>query len=117
MSAFYHYSDCGESAKAGPRDRGVRRSTRFLVAYDIAGARRLRRVAKLCEDYGVRVQKSVFECDLELAQFEQMWSELCNEIDRDTDFLVAYPLCRSCVEKIESAGVMIRPDKVLAYVC
>ena len=90
---------------------------RFLVAYDITSPQRLRRVAKLCEDYGARVQKSVFECDLEPTQFERMWTELCNEIDGDEDFLVAYPLCRSCSAKVESAGVMIRPDKVLAYIC
>ena len=44
-----------------------------LLAYDIADPKRLSRVAKVCEDYGVRVQYSVFECHLENGEFEQVW--------------------------------------------
>ena len=49
----------------------------FLVCYDVStvekpGLRRLRRVAQACEDYGVRVQKSVFECQLG----QQEWAHL-----------------------------------------
>jgi CRISPR-associated protein Cas2 len=49
----------------------------ILVTYDVAvdtaaGRRRLRRVAKICEAYGQRVQQSVFECVLNAGQFEQL---------------------------------------------
>lgn len=108
--------ECGETVIPGPRDRGVRRDMRYLVAYDISDDRRLQRVAKVCEDYGIRVQKSVFECDLEPEQFEEMWSRMLQEIDPDEDLVAAYPLCRSCAARVICAGKMARPEKVLAYI-
>jgi CRISPR-associated protein Cas2 len=109
--------ECGETVFPGPRDRGMRRDVKYLVAYDVCLPRRLRRVAKVCEDYGIRIQKSVFECDLEPNIFNAMWTRLCAEIEENEDFLVAYAICRSCSTLVVSAGIMVRPEKVLAYVC
>ena len=58
-----------------------------LVCYDVntetkEGRRRLRRVAKVCESTGQRVQKSVFECKLDIAQFEGLERKLLAEITR-----------------------------------
>ena len=66
-----------------------------LVCYDVntetaAGRRRLRRVAKVCESTGQRVQKSVFECQLDVAQFETLERRLLAEIDAQTDCLRLY---------------------------
>lgn len=66
-----------------------------LVCYDVsteskAGRRRLRRVARVCESTGQRVQKSVFECQLDLAKFETLQRELLAEIDTTTDCLRLY---------------------------
>lgn len=66
-----------------------------LVCYDVstetkAGRRRLRRVAKVCESTGQRVQKSVFECQLDIAQFETLERELLAEIDSQQDCLRLY---------------------------
>ena len=66
-----------------------------LVCYDVntetkAGRRRLRRVARVCEGIGQRVQKSVFECQLDMAKFEQLERELLAEIDPKTDCLRLY---------------------------
>ena len=66
-----------------------------LVCYDVstetkAGRRRLRRVAKVCESTGQRVQKSVFECQLDIAQFETLERELLAEIDAQQDCLRLY---------------------------
>lgn len=66
-----------------------------LVCYDVctetkAGRRRLRRVAKVCESTGQRVQKSVFECQLDIAQFEALERELLAEIDPEQDCLRLY---------------------------
>ena len=57
-----------------------------LVTYDVstvdkAGARRLRRVAQACEDYGQRVQKSVFECKVDQRTWVMLKSRLLEEID------------------------------------
>ena len=66
-----------------------------LVCYDVntesrAGRRRLRRVAKVCESIGQRVQKSVFECHLDIAQFETLQRKLLEEIDPQQDCLRLY---------------------------
>lgn len=61
-----------------------------LIAYDIGHPRRLRRVAKICADYGVRMEKSVFECDLTDEQMTQFWDRLCRVVDEDADRVFDY---------------------------
>jgi CRISPR-associated protein Cas2 len=66
-----------------------------LVCYDVntetkSGRRRLRRIAKVCESTGQRVQKSVFECQVSLAEFETLERRLLTEIDEATDCLRLY---------------------------
>ena len=87
-----------------------------LVAYDISSPKRLRRVAKTCEDYGVRVEYSVFECDLSEQKFQTFWREINSYIDDEADSLLAYTLCAGCVKKTLSAGSVVRPRKVLLYI-
>ena len=69
----------------------------LLVTYDVAtdtaaGRRRLRRVAKVCEGYGQRVQKSVFECIVSEVELEQLVYRLLHEIDAQEDSLRVYRL-------------------------
>ena len=66
-----------------------------LVCYDVStetkqGRRRLRCVAKVCESTGQRVQKSVFECQLDVAKFEALERRLLAEIDVAADCLRIY---------------------------
>lgn len=66
-----------------------------LVCYDVStetkeGRRRLRRVARVCESTGQRVQKSVFECQLDLSKFEALERALLKEIDLQQDCLRLY---------------------------
>ena len=66
-----------------------------LVCYDVntetkVGRRRLRRVARACEGIGQRVQKSVFECQVDLAQFEELERKLMAEINPAQDCLRLY---------------------------
>jgi CRISPR-associated protein Cas2 len=91
-----------------------------LVAYDIstvdsAGQKRLRLAAKVCEDFGVRIEKSVFECDLSANTFAEFWGMLSGIIDPDTDSLIAYRICRTCVKDTLTAGVIDRPRQALYY--
>lgn len=62
---------------------------RFRLALT-AGRRRLRRVAKVCESTGQRVQKSVFECRVELSGFEELERKLLAEIEPTQDCLRLY---------------------------
>ena len=68
-----------------------------IVCYDVStetpsGRRRLRRVAKVCESTGQRVQKSVFECRVTLAEFELQERRLLAEIEPTQDCLRLYRL-------------------------
>lgn len=68
-----------------------------IVCYDVKtetreGRRRLRRVAKVCESTGQRVQKSVFECQVDLIRMEELERKLLAEIDPTQDCLRLYRL-------------------------
>lgn len=69
----------------------------IIVTYDVstetgAGRKRLRRVAKVCESVGQRVQKSVFECRVDLMGYEDLERRLLKEIDEREDNLRLYRL-------------------------
>ena len=81
----------------------------ILVTYDISfeqgnGASRLRRIAKVCQDYGIRVQYSVFECDIDPAQWVQFKNELFAVYDKTCDSLRFYKLGSKGQQKIEHHG-------------
>ena len=80
-----------------------------VVAYDVnteseEGRRRLRRVAKLCEDFGQRVQKSVFECLVDAAQWTQLRARLIGEIETGADSLRFYFLGDNWKGRVEHVG-------------
>lgn len=80
-----------------------------LVTYDVnvetpEGRRRLRRVAKICESHGQRVQNSVFECLLDPAMWVSMKSQLENEIDSECDSLRYYFLGSNWKRRVEHVG-------------
>lgn len=68
---------------------------RYLVCYDIAHPRRLRRVAKAVEGYGYRLQFSVFECALDKMRFAELKAELDKEIKHDEDQVMFVSLGQS----------------------
>lgn len=81
----------------------------IVVAYDISlmdkkGQKRLRKVAKKCEQYGQRVQNSVFECYLSYDQFTKMKLELLALINTKEDSLKFYRLGKNYQNKIETFG-------------
>lgn len=80
-----------------------------LVSYDVetvseGGARRLRRVARACRDYGQRVQFSVFECEVAPDQWVVLRARLLQEIDPERDSLRFYFLGASGKRRIEHVG-------------
>lgn len=87
-----------------------------LVAYDICDPKRLRRVAEVCEDFGVRVQYSVFECYLEEAEFEEFWFRLLCEIEEKEDRLVAYKVDARSAKETRTAGTMVCSERVVCYI-
>ena len=81
-----------------------------IVVYDISDSKRLRHAARLCERFGVRVEKSVFEANLEDDEFRGFWKLLNREIEPGEDSLIAYRICRSCAKDVLTAGIAIRPE-------
>ena len=80
-----------------------------LVTYDVStesagGKKRLRRVAKLCENYGQRVQNSVFECLLDPTQWAELKFNLEKEIDKQHDSLRYYFLGSNWEKRVEHVG-------------
>ncbi|MAW88484.1 MAG: CRISPR-associated endonuclease Cas2 [Phyllobacteriaceae bacterium] len=86
-----------------------------LVTYDVnttteGGASRLRRVAKTCRDYGQRVQFSVFEIEVDSAQWTALKARLEAIIDRETDSLRYYYLGANWKRRIEHVGAKPAAD-------
>jgi CRISPR-associated protein Cas2 len=86
-----------------------------LVTYDVAtadaaGERRLRRVAKICEGFGQRVQNSVFECTLNEAQLEKLVHRLEKTIDTDKDSLRIYRLRQPRDQYLQVIGKSLEFD-------
>lgn len=80
-----------------------------LVTYDVntetaKGRKRLRHVAKLCVDYGQRVQNSVFECLVAPAEFVEIKSKLIDIIDPDSDSIRFYFLGKNWQNRVETIG-------------
>lgn len=80
-----------------------------IVAYDVdttskEGERRLRKVAKLCVNYGQRVQHSVFECLVDPHQFAELRHRLETTIDKETDSLRYYFLGKKWKNRVEHCG-------------
>ena len=81
----------------------------IIVTYDVStetreGRRRLRRVAKICEGIGQRVQKSVFECRVNQMQYEELERNLLDEIDDKQDNLRLYRLTEPVELHIKEHG-------------
>ena len=86
-----------------------------LVTYDVAtvdtaGRRRLRRVSRICRDFGQRVQYSVFECDVDAAQWVVLRTQLINEIDEGVDSLRFYRLGKNWRTRVEHIGAKASYD-------
>jgi CRISPR-associated protein Cas2 len=87
-----------------------------LVSYDVrtsepGGAKRLRRVAKVCRNFGQRVQFSVFECLVDPAQWTRLRQALIDEIDPDSDSLRFYFLGASWRNRVEHVGAKVTLDQ------
>lgn len=81
----------------------------MLVTYDVntqdaKGKSRLRRVAKVCVDYGQRVQNSVFECSVDPAQYVELKRSLSEIIDFEKDSLRFYRLGKNWQNRVELIG-------------
>lgn len=85
----------------------------MIVAYDIADPKRLARIAKIMKDYGIRVQKSIFEVSARGGVFAQMRRRVEAVIVPAEDGVKYFPLCEKCAGNVEiiGQGVFTDPDQ------
>jgi CRISPR-associated protein Cas2 len=76
----------------------------YLVCYDISDPKRLRKVARCCEDFGYRKQKSVFLCRVSATDFVRLRSRLYDLVNLDEDQVLFIPMTNSCLERMEAIG-------------
>jgi CRISPR-associated protein Cas2 len=87
----------------------------MLITYDVntedrGGRKRLRRVARTCLDFGQRVQNSVFECEVDPAQWAVLRASLIGEIDPKRDSLRFYRLGANGKARVDHVGAKPVPD-------
>jgi len=86
-----------------------------LITYDVntenkEGRTRLRKIAKECQNYGQRVQNSVFECIIDSAKWVVVKDKLVNIIDKEKDSLRFYYLGKNHKQKVEHVGAKVAID-------
>lgn len=89
--------------------------TFWIVSYDIADPKRLRKVAKFLEGYGHRIQYSVFQVRANDRDIERMKWELSKRIEEE-DSIFYFRLCSHCVTKAQSQNPkLLMPDETITY--
>jgi CRISPR-associated protein Cas2 len=82
----------------------------YLYAYDIADNHRRAGIASKLEQFGIRIQKSIFRCDISAELAETLKSALVRLLDEKEDSLYIVPLCEKDLEKAEWFGPQIRRE-------
>lgn len=77
----------------------------MIVAYDIADPKRLNRIARIMKDYGRRVQKSIFEADIDERTFAEMRRRVEFTMVKVDDGVKYFPLCDRCADTLVELGV------------
>jgi CRISPR-associated protein Cas2 len=87
------------------------------VAYDVVDDRKRARLSKALSEYGRRVQKSVFECEVDEGQYLRMRERVEKEIDPEEDSVRYYPLCARCLGNIQVYGLgVVREEEEVVIV-
>ncbi|UOD33956.1 CRISPR-associated endonuclease Cas2 [Deferribacteraceae bacterium V6Fe1] len=89
----------------------------YVISYDISDDRIRYRVDKELKNYGIRVQKSVFECNITDAEYVKLKEKLDKLIDMNTDSIRYYFLCKHCRDNIQNVGnSFINTDKIFEII-
>lgn len=77
----------------------------YIISYDIPDDKRRNKVAQSLENYGTRVQYSVFECVLETVKLKELSEEIKSILNFEEDSLRIYSLCSTCLHRAEIVGI------------
>jgi CRISPR-associated protein Cas2 len=87
----------------------------YIISYDISDDKIRNKISGILEDYGVRVQYSVFECWIEEEHLKSLTELLENEMKDDGNIRI-YPLCKNCFEKSIGIGKVEKNNSEDGYV-
>lgn len=87
----------------------------WIVCYDIASSKRLQKIAKIMEDYGVRVQKSVFEMEINFRELSELKQRAETIINWEQDSVKYYPLCGNCMKLLWKFGANTLPEDIKSF--
>lgn len=90
----------------------MKRKHFYVVTYDISDDKRRRKVVKLLEGIGTRMNFSVFECMLTDIQYRNMCKQLAKIIAKRDDWINVYPLCMECYARIEYIPPVMKKEPV-----
>jgi len=76
----------------------------YLFCYDIANTYKRNQISTMLEQFGLRIQKSVFQCDVSAEKAEELKKALINLIEKKEDSLLFCPICDACLEKVHIIG-------------
>jgi len=78
----------------------------YMICYDITNHKRLRKTAKVLENYGIRIQKSFFQCEISKDMLNRLIKAILAVIDVSEDKLYVYPLCNGCLKNVKIIEVL-----------
>ena len=76
----------------------------YFISYDVCEPKRLCKVAKVLENFGIRVQYFFFECEMDKTILNDLRDKLLSVLNLKMDSLRIYPLCEDCLKKTQSIG-------------
>jgi CRISPR-associated protein Cas2 len=83
----------------------------YVISYDVTDGDRRRRLFESLKDFGVAVQLSVFECELDDAGLAEMLARIDFDVDREQDSLRIYRLCGGCAGDVRTLGRGVTLDR------
>ena len=91
-------------------------TTCYIIAYDIPEDRRRTKVHKILSGFGTWTQYSLFECFLSKKELVLLKSKLAEHVEDTQDSVRFYPLCTTCLDKVETVGGQPPSEDVLFIV-
>lgn len=84
----------------------------YVISYDISSDSLRAKIAKELENYGLRIQYSVFECKIDRTRFRELYRKLCQLTEgMEEGSIRVYEICENCTRKIQTIGVPVCNSK------
>jgi CRISPR-associated protein Cas2 len=79
-----------------------------LITYDITDPKRLNNMRKFLKEFGLRTQKSVFECDIDEVALKRIRAYCIERLDIAKDSVRIYKICNRCIHKVKISGTGLK---------